>query len=157
LVLALVAVIGRTLTGLVIVLGITGWAQYTRVIRSMTLSLTEADFVEAAKAVGGRPSYILLRHLLPNLVSPIIVLSTLGISQVILIESAISFLGLGPAPPDATWGGMIGEGRNYIYAAWWSAFFPGLVIFLTVMCLNYTGDSIREAFDPFTARHARKR
>jgi len=152
LVLALVAVVGRTLTGLVIVLGITNWAQYTRVIRSVTLSLRESEFVEAARGVGGSSPYIMLRHLLPNIVSPIIVLSTLGISQVILTESAISFLGLGPAPPDVTWGGMIGEGRNYLYTAWWSASIPGAVIFTTVLCLNYLGDVVREAFDPFATR-----
>ena len=153
LVLALVAAVGRTLTGLVVVLGITGWAQYTRVIRSVTLSLSGVEFVEAAKAVGGKPFYILVRHLLPNIVSPIVVLSTLGISQVILTESVISFLGLGPAPPDITWGGMIGEGRNYLYSAWWSAFFPGSFIFMSVLCFNYLGDVVREAFDPFTTRH----
>ncbi len=152
LVLALVAAFGRTLIGLMLVLGVSGWAQYTRVIRGVAISLSEAEFVDAAVAISCGPLYIMGRHLLPNALSSVVVLSTLTLSQVILIESALSFLGLGPAPPQITWGGMIGEGRNYIYQAWWSSVFPGGVICLTVLTMNYFGDLVREAFDPFTVR-----
>lgn len=152
LVLALVATLGRNLGSLVLVLGISGWAQYTRVIRSVVLSLVELDFIESAKAVGCSSFYILIKHILPNIASSIFVLSTLNIAQIILTESAISFLGLGPSPPDITWGGIIGEGRNYIYDAWWSTFFSGLVILITVLCFNFLGDAMREAFDPRTIR-----
>jgi peptide/nickel transport system permease protein len=152
LVLALVAAFGRTLTGLMLVLGASGWAQCARVIRGVTISLSKEEFVDAAKAVGAGSVHILRRHLLPNAISPIIVLATLTLSEVILMESALSFLGLGPSPPEITWGGMIGDGRNYIYQAWWTSVLPGVFICATVLVFNYLGDLVREVFDPFTVR-----
>lgn len=152
LVLALVAALGRSMMAVVIVLGASGWAGYTRVIRSATMTLAEQEFVEAARCAGARDFHIIVRHLLPNVASPILVLSTLNLASFILVESAISFLGLGPAPPDITWGGLIGDGRNYMYEAWWVALFPGVAIILTVLAFNLVGDAMRDAFDPFANR-----
>jgi peptide/nickel transport system permease protein len=150
LVLALVASLGRSTISVVLVLGLSGWAGYTRVIRSATLSLSEQEFIESARCAGARNAWIITRHLLPNVASPIFVLSTLNLAAFILVESAISFLGLGPEPPDITWGGLIGDGRNYMYEAWWVTAFPGMAILLTVLAFNLIGDAMRDAFDPFS-------
>lgn len=148
--LALVAAMGSSVFNLVIVLALSGWAGYTRVIRSSVLSLREREFVEAARSMGATPFRIILKHLLPNVISPILVLSTFNLARFILTESAISFLGLGPAPPDVTWGGIIGEGRNYMYEAWWVAAAPGAAIVITVLVFNFLGDAVRDAYDPYT-------
>ena len=152
LVLALVAALGQSSLNVILVLGLSGWAGYARVIRSSTLSLSRLDFVEAARCIGARNDQIIIRHLLPNVASPMLVLSTLILASFILVESAISFLGLGPAPPNVTWGGLIGDGRNYIYEAWWVTLFPGVAITLTVLAFNLMGDALRDAFDPYTTR-----
>lgn len=151
--LALVSSMGRSTVNLVLVLALSGWAGYTRVVRSAVLALRERDYVEAARATGATGLRIIWRHLLPNVMSAVLVLSTFNLARFILTESAISFLGLGPAPPDVTWGGIIGEGRNYIYEAWWVSAMPGAVIFLTVLVFNFLGDSMRDAFDPYTTTH----
>jgi peptide/nickel transport system permease protein len=151
LVLALVMAFGRSLVGLMVVLGMSAWAQFARVIRSVTISVAGKDYIDAARAVGVGSGHILWRHVLPNVSSSVLVLATLALAETILIESALSFLGLGPAPPQVTWGGMIGEARGYIYVAWWSSVFPGLLICLTVLAFNYLGDLARDAFDPFAA------
>lgn len=148
LVLALVSSFGQSTWALIIVLGISGCAAYARVIRSSTLQLSQMEFVEASRSIGATNPAILIRHLLPNLVTPIVVLSTVYLASFLLAESAISFLGLGPAPPDFTWGGMIGDGRGNINDAWWATVFPGLAIVITVMTLGFIGDAIRDAFDP---------
>ncbi|MCC6935566.1 MAG: ABC transporter permease [Thermomicrobiales bacterium] len=153
LVLALVAALGRSVTSVVLVLGLSGWAGYTRVIRSATLTVVEQEFVEAAQCVGAGRFHIMFRHLLPNVASPIFVLATLNLASFILTESAISFLGLGPEPPSTTWGGLIGDGRNYMFEAWWVTLFPGVAIVLTVLAFNLIGDAIRDAFDPFANRN----
>ncbi|MBX5443678.1 ABC transporter permease [Sphaerobacter sp.] len=150
LVLALVAALGQSVSSVIIVLALSGWAGYARVIRSATLSLVEREFVEAARCTGARSGHILLRHLLPNVASPILVLSTLNLASFILTESSVSFLGLGPQPPAVTWGALIGDGRNYMYDAWWATLFPGLAIILTVLAFNLVGDAMRDAFDPHT-------
>jgi len=150
LVLALVASVGRSVVGVILVLGISGWAEYTRIIRGAVISVSERAFVEAARAQGAGTLRIMVRHILPNIVSYMVILTTLNIAQFIITESTISFLGLGPSPPDVTWGGMIGEGRDYIFEAWWDAVVPGVAICLTVLALNYIGDAMREATDPFT-------
>lgn len=149
-VLALVSALGQSVTSVVVVLGLSGWAGYTRVIRSAALTLSQQEFVEAARSLGSGNSRVLWRHLLPNVVSPLLVLSTFSLAQFILTESAISFLGLGPAPPNVTWGGLIGEGRNYMYEAWWSSLFPGAAIVLTALFFNLAGDGLRDAFDART-------
>lgn len=149
LVLALVAVFGHSTVNLILVLALSAWAGYARVIRSAVLSLRAQEFIEAARGLGAGDARILWRHLLPNVMSPMLVLSTFQIARFILTESAISFLGLGIVPPASTWGGMIGDGRTYLYEAWWVSAFPGLAIALTVLIFNFLGDGMRDAFDPF--------
>jgi peptide/nickel transport system permease protein len=151
LVLALISSIGQSSWAVIGVLALAGWAGYARVIRSATLGLSQREFIEAARSIGASNGAIVVRHLLPNVVTPMLVLSTLNLASFVLTESAISYLGLGPAPPEFTWGGLIGDGRQNIYEAWWIAFFPGLAIVLTVLSFSFLGDSLRDAFDP-TAR-----
>lgn len=148
LVLALVVAVGQSKSSLIIVLGIAGWAGYARVIRSTVMSLEGMDYVEASRAIGAQSPHIIVSHLLPNAASPILVLSTLSLASIVLSESAVSFLGLGVQPPEATWGGMIGDGRSHMFNAWWVAFYPGLAIVIMVLIFNVIGDSIRDAFDP---------
>lgn len=148
LVLTLVASLGRSHWALIVVLSLSGWAGYTRIIRSSILSLVELEFVEAARVIGASSGRILRKHLLPNIISPILVLSTFNLAQFVLLESSISFLGLGPAPPSFTWGSLIGDGRDYIFEAWWLTAVPGAAIFVTVLALNMVGDAMRDAFDP---------
>lgn len=150
LILALVAALGQSLTSLILVLALSGWAGYVRVIRSATMALGAREFVEAARCLGATPGQIVIRHLLPNVASPVLVLATLHLASFILTESAVSFLGLGPQPPDVTWGGLIGDGRNYMYDAWWVTLCPGLAVILTVLAFNLVGDAMRDAFDPYT-------
>ena len=145
---AVLAIIGPGFFNLVLILGLFDWARYTRVVRSSTLSVKANDYIEAARAVGVSNFRILVRHILPNVVSPILVLTTFALARVLLAESALSFLGLGIAPPRSTWGGMIGDGRNYLYEAWWSSAIPGLAISLTVLAINFVGDGLRDALDP---------
>jgi ABC-type dipeptide/oligopeptide/nickel transport system permease subunit len=145
---AVLAVIGPGFANLVLILGLFDWAGYTRVVRGSTLSVRTSDFIEAAKAIGASNSRILLRHVLPNVISPILVLTTFALARVLLAESALSFLGLGIPPPQATWGGMIGDARNYLYEAWWSSAIPGIAISLTVLAINFVGDGLRDALDP---------
>jgi len=145
---AVVAVLGPSLRNIIIVLGVTGWVVYARVIRAEVLSAREAEFIQAIHALGGGTLRILFRHLLPNVVSPGIVIATLEVARMIILESALSFLGLGVQPPTPTWGGMLSDGRQYIYNAWWLATFPGLAIMLTVLGINLLGDWIRDLLDP---------
>lgn len=145
---AVLAVAGSSFTNLVLVLAAVDWVGFARVIRGVTLSLRERDFVEAARALGAGNRRILQFHLLPNLLSPIVVLLTYSAARLMLTESALSFLGLGIIPPATTWGGMTGDGRNYLYDAWWVSTVPGTVIALMVLSINFVGDGLRDAFDP---------
>lgn len=131
-----------------IVLGLTGWMGTSRIVRGEVLSIREREFVLAAQALGFRDRRILLRHVLPNALSPVIVAATLGIGNTILAEAALSFLGLGVQPPTASWGNMVASGRDAMLQAWWVAAFPGLAIVLTVMSFNLVGDGLRDALDP---------
>jgi peptide/nickel transport system permease protein len=153
LVLALVAALGASVGNVILVLAVTGWAELTRVIRSEVLSLRELEFVDAARALGAGAGRILTRHVLINVASPILVLTTVLVARFILTESAISFLGLGVAPPATTWGAMIGEGRKYLFEAWWATAFPGAAIVFAVLVANFAGDQLRDAFDPYRLRH----
>jgi peptide/nickel transport system permease protein len=146
--LAFVAALGPSLTTIIVVLGLTGWERYTRVVRAEVLALREKDFVEAARAMGGSSLRIVLRHLLPNTFSSIIVLSTLQVAQAILQEAALSFLGVGTGSAYPTWGQMIALGRDFVSVAWWLPTFPGLAILLTVLAINLVGDRLRDALDP---------
>lgn len=146
--LAFIAVIGGSIAGLILVLAITSWASMARVARAQTLAAKNELYVEAAQSIGVPVHQILRRHLLPNVLSPLLAVITYQISLLVLTESALSFLGLGVAPPQVTWGGMIGDGRNYIYDAWWTAAVPGIMIAMLVFAFNFLGDGLRDAFDP---------
>jgi peptide/nickel transport system permease protein len=146
--LAIVAVLGASLLNLMIAVGIASIPDYVRITRGTVLSVKEREFVLAARTVGIRDSAIILRHILPNVLAPLIVLATLGMASAIITASALSFLGLGVKPPTPEWGNMLAEGREFLQHAWWVAFFPGLAIMLTVFSINLLGDGLRDALDP---------
>lgn len=146
--LAVIAVLGPSLRNIIFVLGITSWVSYARVVRAEVLSLRTREFVAAARALGGGGRRIVFRHLLPNVLTPVIVIATLEVARMVILESALSFLGLGVQPPTPTWGGMLADGRAYLSTAWWLATFPGLCIMLTVLGINLLGDWLRDVLDP---------
>ena len=145
---AIMAVLGSSLRNVILVLSLTSWAAYCRVARGQTLSLREKEFVEAARAAGTGNGRTLLRHILPNAISPLIVLASFGVAISIINEASLSFLGVGVPPTVPTWGGMLGEGREYIRIAWWLTTFPGIALMLTVFAVNVVGDFIRDYLDP---------
>jgi ABC-type dipeptide/oligopeptide/nickel transport system permease subunit len=146
--LAVIAVLGPSLVNMIIVLGAAGWPIYARVVRAETLALRERDFVVAGQALGMSHARIVFRQILPNLVSAIVVIGTLQVAQVIILESFLSFLGLGVQPPTPAWGNMLGEGRVYMLNSWWIAAFPGLAIFITTLVINLMGNALRDWLDP---------
>jgi peptide/nickel transport system permease protein len=146
--LAVIAVLGPSVPNMIMVLGATGWPVYARIIRAETFALRERDFVVAARALGMSHPRIIFGQILPNLVSPIVVVATLQIAQVIILESFLSFLGLGVQPPTPAWGNMLGEGRVYMLNSWWIAAFPGLAIFITTLVINLMGNGLRDWLDP---------
>jgi peptide/nickel transport system permease protein len=146
--LAIIAILGPSLYNLMIAVGIAGIPAYTRLVRGTTLAAKQQAYVEAARVSGARDTAIMFRHILPNVLSPVIVLATLGIGSAILVGAALSFLGLGAKPPTPEWGAMLSAGRNYLSLAWWITFFPGLAIMLTVLSINMVGDGLRDALDP---------
>ena len=145
-------ILGRTFSGsvvvIVVIIGATAWMYLARIVRAEFLSLKENDFVLAARATGTSNTEIIFRHILPNSIAPIVVTATLGVANAILAEAYISFLGLGVQPPTATWGNMLDNANNYIESAPWLWFFPGLLILLTVLSINFLGDGLRDALDP---------
>lgn len=145
---ALAAVLGGSLRNVVLVLTITGWVLYARIVRSEVLSVRERDYVEAAKALGASDARVIARHIFPNVRASIIVTATLEVARMILAEASLSFLGLGVPPTIPTWGGMISEGRVYLTVAWWAATLPGLATFITVLGVNLFGDWLRAMLDP---------
>ncbi len=146
--LAIVSVLGPTLRNLMLAVGISGIPVYARLVRSSVLIAREQTYVEAARAVGAPVELILARHILPNVVAPIIVAATLGMGGAILSAAALSFIGLGSQPPTPEWGRMLSEGRDYLRDAWWIATFPGLAIMVTVLAMNLLGDGLRDVLDP---------
>jgi peptide/nickel transport system permease protein len=146
--LSIVAVTGPSLTIVIIILSLRIWVVYARVVRGSTLSIREKDYINGAKAIGAGELRILVRYVLPNVLTPVLVVSTLYIGRMILIESSLSFLGIGVPATTPTWGGILGDGRAYIDTAWWIAFFPGLAIMITVLSVNLLGDWLRDYFDP---------
>jgi peptide/nickel transport system permease protein len=145
---AVVAALGTGTENIILVLGIFGWVVYARVTRADVLSLREKEFIEAARAIGVSSARIIRLHLLPNVLTSITVIATFAVAQMILIESSLSFLGLGVQPPTPSWGGMLSDGRNYIPIAPWLSTFPGLAIMITVMAVNFIGDWLRDFLDP---------
>ncbi|MBI1845474.1 MAG: ABC transporter permease [Candidatus Rokubacteria bacterium] len=145
---AVIGVLGPSLPTIIVVIGVSSWVVYARVVRGSVLSLREREFVQAALALGGRDGRVIFRHVLPNVFTPWLVVATLDMARVIVIESALSFLGLGVQPPTPTWGGMLADGRVYISTAWWLATFPGLAILVTVLGINLFGDGLRDTLDP---------
>ena len=145
-------ILGRTFSGsvvvIVLIIGLTSWMYLARIVRAQFLSLKENEFVLAARATGTRNIDIIFRHILPNSVAPIVVSATLGVANAILSEAYISFLGLGVQPPTATWGYMLDGANNFLESAPWLWFFPGLLILLTVLSINFLGDGLRDALDP---------
>jgi peptide/nickel transport system permease protein len=146
--LAVVAFLGNGLWVVIIVLGVTNWVSYARVTRSSVLSLRERDFVLEARAIGVGPATIMRRHLLPNVFAPLITIAALNVASAIVVESALSFLGLGVPAEIPTWGSMLADGQLYLGTSWWIAVFPGLALMLTALSINITGDAIRDAVDP---------
>jgi peptide/nickel transport system permease protein len=139
---------GGSLAVMVLILALVNWTYLARIVRAEVLSLREREFVEAARALGARDAMILARHLLPNLLGPVIVFATLSMAGNILLESALSYLGVGIQPPTPSWGNMIQEGIPLYNVAWWVTVFPGLAIVLTVLSLNLVGEGVKHALDP---------
>ncbi len=133
---------------IVLIIGALSWMSVARLVRASFLSLREREFAEAARAIGNRDGRIIFRHLLPNAVAPIVVQATLDVAGVIVLESTLSFLGLGIQPPTASWGNMLSNAQSNLQTAWWAAVFPGLCILATVLAINYIGDGLRDALDP---------
>jgi peptide/nickel transport system permease protein len=146
--LAIIAILGGSLVNLMIAVGISAIPDYVRITRGTVLSVKEREFVLAARVVGAGGGRIMLRHVLPNVVAPLIVLATLGMAAAIITGSALSFLGLGIKPPTPEWGNMLAEGREFLQRAPWVAFFPGAAIMLTVLSINLLGDGLRDVLDP---------
>lgn len=133
---------------IVIIIGALSWPGVARLVRASYLSLREREYTEAARALGNGDARIMLRHLLPNAIAPIIVQATLDVANVIVLESTLSFLGFGIQPPTASWGNMLANAESNLEVAWWAAVFPGICILLTVLAINYIGDGLRDALDP---------
>lgn len=149
---AVLAVMGSSVLNIIIVLGFTGWIQYARIIRGQVMSLRETEFVLAARAIGANNFIILTRHILSHTLSPLIVIASFAVANNILIESSLSFLGLGVPPAIPSWGMMLAEGREYIRQAWWPVTFPGLAIMVTILSINLLGDALRDYLDPRVRR-----
>jgi len=148
------AIIGGGLTNIIILMFVSQWVQYARIVRGQVLTLREREFVLSARSFGVSGFNLIRHHLLPNLLGPVVVLMTLNIANNILLESSLTFLGLGVDPSTPSWGGMLADGRTYLQTAWWVSVFPGLAIFLTVLGLNLLGDWLRDRLDP-TGRTSR--
>ncbi len=145
---ALIAMIGPGLQNIILALVYKEWVVPCRVVRGETLAAREVEYVEAARALGGSSRHIMLREILPNILSPVIVVSTIRMAHVIILEASLSFLGLGVQPPTASWGSMVSDGRAFMLEAWWVSTFPGLAILLLVLAINVASQGLRDAFDP---------
>jgi len=148
------AIVGGGLFNTIVLLIVSQWVQYARLVRGSVLTLREREFILSARAIGVKDRSIIFRHLLPNQTGPLIVLMTLNVANNILLESSLTFLGLGVDPMIPSWGGMLADGRTYLQNAWWISVFPGLALLLTVLGLNLLGDWLRDSLDP-TSRSSR--
>jgi len=146
--LAVIAVLGPSLPTLIVVIGLSGWVTYARVLRSQVLVLRSREFVDAIHALGGSVLRVIARHVLPNVLSSLVVIATLELARAIVLEATLSFLGLGVQPPTPSWGGMVQEGREYLDSAWWISTAPGIVLMLTSIVVSRTGDWLRDLLDP---------
>ena len=146
--LLLAVVLGPSFKTVVLAISIIGWAPYARLIRGEALKLREADFVAQARVIGCSSLRIMLRHIFPNVINPLIIIATMSVGLMILVEATLSYLGAGIPPPTPSWGSMVSDGRNLIDRAWWISFFPGLAIGLVVLSGNFLGDWIRDKLDP---------
>jgi peptide/nickel transport system permease protein len=144
----IIAVLGPSFPTLIVVIGLSGWVGYARILRSQVLSLRSREFVDAIHALGGSVPRIVRKHILPNVMSSLIVVATLELARAIVLEATLSFLGLGIQPPTPSWGGMVHEGREYLDSAWWISVFPGLVLMATSIVVSRTGDWLRDLLDP---------
>lgn len=136
------------LSALILLLGLTGWFDVSRLVRAEALSLRERDFVVAARALGAGRARVIARHLLPNVLGPVIVATTLGVANIIVLEAGLSFLGIGAREPVPSWGTLFHEGTEAFIGTWWAALFPGIAIVATVLCFNIVGDALRRVLDP---------
>jgi peptide/nickel transport system permease protein len=152
-----ISFLGRSFSGsvivIIVVIGFTSWMYLARIVRANVLSLKEMDYISASRALGVSDARLIFKHLLPNTIAPIIVSATLGVANAITSEAYVSFLGLGVQTPTASWGNMLESSVKYIQSAPWLWFFPGLLIMLTVLCINFIGDGLRDALDPRSTRH----
>jgi peptide/nickel transport system permease protein len=144
----IIAVLGPSFTTLIVVIGLSGWVSYARILRSQVLGLRSREFVDAIHALGGSVLRIMGKHVLPNVLSSLVVIATLELARAIVLEATLSFLGLGIQPPTPSWGGMVQEGREYLDSAWWISTFPGLVLMATSIVVSRTGDWLRDLLDP---------
>lgn len=148
LVIAIVAVVGPSITNLIILMGISAWPRFARIVRGAVLSVRNLEYVDAARSIGARSLRIVMMHVLPNILSAIIVYASFELARMILLEATLSFLGLGIQPPTPTWGGMINDGRQYLSISWSVSLFPGIAIALIILAFNLLGDELRDALDP---------
>lgn len=148
LVIAVVAVVGPSLTNLIIVMGLSGWPRFARVVRGSVLTVRHLEFVDAARAIGASRIRVMAHHILPNILSAIIVYASFELARMILLEATLSFLGLGVQPPTPTWGGMISDGRKYLNQSWAVSLAPGIAIAAVILAFNILGDNLRDALDP---------
>jgi peptide/nickel transport system permease protein len=147
--LSLVAVVGSNLQNIILALGLTGWPVFTRVARIETMKIRGMDYVIAARSLALSIKRIIIRHIFPNLLPSLLVIATVEVARAIILESLLSFLGLGINPPTPSWGVMLAEGRDYMLDKWWLAFFPGFAIFLAALGINLLGDALRDLLDPY--------
>ncbi|MGG5823892.1 ABC transporter permease [Falsiroseomonas sp. HW251] len=148
LVIVVAAVLGPSILNLVAILALSGWPRFARIVRGSVLTVRELGYVEAGRAAGSSDMMLMLRHILPNVASPIIVYASFELARMILLEATMSFLGLGVQPPTPTWGGMINDGRGYLHLSLGASLLPGLAIALTILACNLLGDDLRDALDP---------
>ena len=146
--LVFLSIFGPSVPTLIVVLGVTNWVAYARIVRGETLSIKEREFVKSARSIGVKNPVIIVRHILPNVISSFIVISTLSVATTIILEASLSFLGLGIQPPTVSWGGILSDGRDYLATNWWLATFPGVAITITVIGIIFLGDWLRDVLDP---------
>jgi peptide/nickel transport system permease protein len=150
--LTVISVMGTSLVNLIAVLALAGWVRFARIVRAEVMTLKNREFVLTARAAGASNLRIMLRHILPGVIAPVLIIGTLELARMILLESSLSFLGLGTQPPDPSWGRMLADGRSYLSNAWWISAVPGTAIILTVLSVNLVGDYLTDLFSPRRGR-----